>query len=135
MLQALKIEVRLPLAQNGQRSGGLASRQRKNDVGALGERLRLWQWGQLEMLASADEDPFRLIVAGKIAQLRQAQESGVLNKNWDPTDMLVFVSQLATSWAGQGDLVPAGPERDAFLALGRQAIETVVRQLFPSGTR
>ncbi|EHK82228.1 MULTISPECIES: TetR/AcrR family transcriptional regulator [Rhodococcus] len=98
------------------------------------ERLRLMQWGQLEMTAGVGDDPFGLIVEGKIEQLRRAQEAGALDKNWDPADVIVFVSQLATSWAGQVDLVPAGPERHAFLTSRRQAIEKAVRRLFPGAT-
>lgn len=96
------------------------------------QRLRLMQWGQLEMTASADDDPFQRIVEGKIEQLQGAQDAGVLERQWEATDVLMFVSQLATSWAGQGDLVPPGVDRDAFLASRRQAIEAAVRRLFPA---
>lgn len=100
------------------------------------ERLRLMKWGQLELTAadSPPEDPFRIVVEGKIKQVRRAQRDGVIDREWDPADILVFVSQLATSWADQGGLVPAGPERDAFLRSRRHAIETAVRRLFPSST-
>ncbi|MFW0786695.1 TetR family transcriptional regulator [Gordonia sp. CPCC 206044] len=99
------------------------------------QRLRLMQWGQLEMASdTADGDPYQMIVQGKIEQLRRAQEAGQLEESWDPADVLVFVSQLATSWAGQVDLVPAGPERSAFLVSRRRAIETAVQQLFPRHT-
>lgn len=98
------------------------------------ERLRLLQWGQLEIAAAAEDDPFGRIVKDKIEQLRRAQDAGALDKNWDPADVVVFVSQLATSWAGQVDLVPAGPERNAFLMSRRQAIENAVRRLFPGST-
>lgn len=97
------------------------------------ERLRLMRWGQLELSPddTPPDDPFRTVVEGKVAQLRRAQRSGVVDQDWDPVDVLVFVSQLATSWADQGDQVAAGPERDAFLAARRRAIETAVRRLFP----
>jgi hypothetical protein len=44
----------------------------------------------------------------------------------------VFVSQLATSWAGQTHLAPIGEERDAFLAAHRAAIVAAVQRLFPA---
>lgn len=99
------------------------------------QRMRLMQWGQLEMTPSPRDDPFRLIVEDKIEQLRRAQDAGILDKRWDPKDVLVFVSQLATSWAGQSGLVPAGPERDEFLASRRQAIQAAVQHLFPAAAR
>lgn len=97
------------------------------------ERLRLMRWGQLEFTADAptSEDPFHIVAEGKVEQLRRAQESGVLDPEWDPRDILVFVSQLATSWAEQADLIPAGQAREVFLASRRHAIEAAVRRLFP----
>jgi Tetracyclin repressor-like, C-terminal domain len=64
--------------------------------------------------------------------LRKAQEAGQLDPAWDPADILVFVSQIATSWAIQTDLAPADEERDAFMAARRAAIVAAVQRLFPS---
>ncbi|WP_110206192.1 TetR/AcrR family transcriptional regulator [Nocardioides daejeonensis] len=96
-------------------------------------RLRLMRWGQLELDAAGAtaEDPFQVVVAGKVEQIRQAQESGLLAAEWEPWDVLVFVSQLATAWADQRDAVPEGRGRDAFLAARREAIAEAVQRLFP----
>jgi AcrR family transcriptional regulator len=98
------------------------------------ERQRLMLWGQLELPpgGTPPDDPFTLSVHHKIEQLRKAQEAGLLDPAWDPADILVFVSQLATSWAIQADLAPVGEERDAYMAGRRAAIVTAVQRLFPS---
>ncbi|MDT0323555.1 TetR family transcriptional regulator [Streptomyces millisiae] len=100
------------------------------------ERHRLMVWGQLELAGeeTLPGDPLRESVRRKIEQLRQAQDAGHLDPAWDPEDILVFVSQLATSWAGQTSLTPIGEERDAFLAARRTAIVTAVQRLFPAAT-
>ncbi|MGJ3508276.1 TetR family transcriptional regulator [Enemella sp. A6] len=96
------------------------------------ERLRLMRWGELEPTATQDpDDPYRALITGKVEQIRAAQEAGVLNQDWDPWDVLVFVSQLATAWAGQAGTFTAKKQRDAFLAARRAAIETAVQRLFP----
>lgn len=46
----------------------------------------------------------------------------------------MFVSQIATSWAGQTGLGPDGKDRDAFLAARRAAIVAAVQRLFPAAT-
>nr|WP_275408654.1 hypothetical protein [Streptomyces sp. SID9124] len=80
--------------------------------------------------------PFQATVLHKTDQLREAQKTGHLAPEWDPVDILMFVNQLAMSWAGRGDLLPAGEqERAAFLAARRTAIVAAVQRLFPaSGT-
>ncbi|WP_286158179.1 hypothetical protein [Streptomyces sp. CB03911] len=46
---------------------------------------------------------------------------------------LVFVSQLAMSWVGQTDLLPADEEeRTAFLAARRAAVVAAVQRLSPA---
>ncbi|WP_288337377.1 TetR family transcriptional regulator [uncultured Gordonia sp.] len=97
-------------------------------------RLRLMKWGQLEQRSdeqAAGDDPFRLLIDGKVDQLRRAQTDGVIDGHWDPRDILVFVSQLATSWAEQADLIPIGRERDVFLDERRRAINDAVGRIFP----
>jgi AcrR family transcriptional regulator len=98
------------------------------------ERQRLMMWGQLELPpgGTPPDDPFQQSVLHKIEQLRKAQQAGQLDPAWDPADILVFVSQLATSWAIQTGLAPAGEERDAFMAARRAAIVAAVQRLFPS---
>ncbi|MGW6356602.1 hypothetical protein ACWFR5_15705 [Streptomyces sp. NPDC055092] len=50
-----------------------------------------------------------------------------------PVDILMFGSQLAMSWAGQADLMPADEQqRTSFLAARRTAIVTAVQCLFPA---
>jgi hypothetical protein len=98
------------------------------------ERHRLMMWGQLELAAgeTPSDDPLQESVRRKIEQLRKAQDAGHLDRAWEPEDILVFVSQLATSWAGRTDLAPIGEERDAFLAGRRAAIVAAVQRLFPA---
>lgn len=99
------------------------------------ERLRLLRWGELEPAPPRPDpdDPYRALIAGKVDQVRQAQESGVLSDQWDPWDVLVFVSQIATAWAGRAQGLPDG-QRDAFLTARRDAIEAAVARLFPRST-
>ena len=98
------------------------------------ERQRLMMWGQLELLPGETPagDPFQQSVRDKIEQLRKAQEAGQLDAAWDPADILVFVSQIAMSWAAQPGLTPAGGQHDAFLAERRAAIVAAVQRLFPA---
>ena len=98
------------------------------------ERHRLMMWGQLELQPGQTpaDDPFQESLRRKIEQLRRAQEAGHLDPAWEPEDILVFVSQLALSWAGQTDLTPVGEERDAYLAAHRAAIVAAVQRLFPA---
>jgi AcrR family transcriptional regulator len=100
------------------------------------ERHRLMMWGQLELPAgeTPPDDPVQESLRRKIEQLRKAQDAGHLDPAWEPEDILVFVSQLATSWAGQTHLAPIGEERDAFLAARRAAIVAAVQRLFPATT-
>ncbi|MFE0672260.1 TetR family transcriptional regulator [Streptomyces sp. NPDC058867] len=102
------------------------------------ERLRLMNWGRLELgdgRPAAPDDPIRATVRHKTEQLRKAQTAGHLDPAWDPADILVFVNQLAMSWAGQTDLVPGDEiERARFLSARRAAIVTAVQRLFPAMT-
>jgi AcrR family transcriptional regulator len=101
------------------------------------ERFRLMTWGKLE-LGTGDALPDEAIqktVGGKIEQLREAQEAGHLSPAWDPLDILVFVNQIAASWAAQPDLVPtADAGGDGFMTARRAAIVAAVQCLFPAST-
>lgn len=102
------------------------------------ERLRLMNWGRLELAdgpAPNLDDPMYASICGKTEQLRDAQKAGYLDPAWDPSDILTFVSQLALSWVGQTDLLPADEkERASYLAARRAAIVTAVQRLFPAAT-
>jgi AcrR family transcriptional regulator len=99
------------------------------------ERFRLMSWGQLELGTgdSLPDDAIRESVVRKVEQLRKAQEAGQLDPAWDPLDILVFVNQIAMSWAAQPDLVPTADQgQDPFMAARRAAIVAAVQRLFPS---
>ncbi|MGW1462728.1 TetR family transcriptional regulator [Streptomyces sp. NPDC002308] len=102
------------------------------------ERLRLMNWGRLELAGgtpAAPDDPLRATIAHKTGQVREAQEAGHLDPAWDPADILMFVNQLAISWVGQPDLTPVDPdERAAFLTERRAAIVAAVQRLFPAAS-
>ncbi|GAA4929611.1 AcrR family transcriptional regulator [Nonomuraea thailandensis] len=98
------------------------------------ERQRLMMWGQLELAPgqALPGDPVRQSMLRKTEKLRQAQEAGHLDPSWAPEDILMFTSQVATSWVLQADLVPAGQEREAFIAARRAAIVAAVQRMFPA---
>jgi AcrR family transcriptional regulator len=101
-------------------------------------QFRLMTWGQLELGPGEPRpgDPLQESVDHKVEQLRQAQQAGQLDSAWDPLDVLVFVNQIAMSWAAQFDLAPAaGQERDSFMAARRAAIVAAVQRLFPATAR
>ncbi|MEV6324951.1 TetR family transcriptional regulator [Nocardia sp. NPDC051787] len=100
------------------------------------DNYRLMMWGQLELADAAPEpdDPVQETVRRKVTQLRQAQQAGQLDPSWDPLDILVFLNQLAASWA-----IPPSPidslQRETFLADRRAAIVAAVQRLFPAATQ
>lgn len=98
------------------------------------ERHRLMTWGRLELPPgeTPPDDPFQASVHRKIQRIRDAQTAGLLDTSWEAEDILVFVSQLATSWAGQIDIAPAGDDHAAFLTTRRAAIVAAVERLFPA---
>ncbi|MFI6359502.1 TetR family transcriptional regulator [Streptomyces sp. NPDC050743] len=102
------------------------------------ERFRLMNWGRLELADDTPvdpDDPIQATVRRKTEQLRNAQKAGHLDATWDPADILMFVNQLAQSWAGQSDLMPADEEeRASFPAARRAAIVAAVQRLFPAAT-
>ncbi|MER7539051.1 hypothetical protein ABTX77_30335 [Streptomyces sp. NPDC097704] len=105
---------------------------------AYPERFRLMNWGRLELAHGTPPDPNHPIQAAllhKTEQLRDAQKTGHLDPAWDPVDILMFVNQLAMSWAGQTDLVPTDEtQRAPFLSARRAAIVAAVQRLFPAST-
>ncbi|GAB2530716.1 TetR family transcriptional regulator [Nocardia heshunensis] len=98
------------------------------------DRSRLMSWGQLELGGGSAENPAVEIMRRKTEQLRQAQADGHLDPSWEPVDVLMFVNQLAMTWAGQPELfLPDDPrERASLLATRRAAIVTAVERLFPA---
>ncbi|MEV6795461.1 hypothetical protein AB0M87_26505 [Streptomyces sp. NPDC051320] len=99
------------------------------------DRFRLMSWGQLELDAgdSPPHDTYRESVARKIEQIREAQEAGHLDADWDPVDILVFVHQISTAWVAQPDLLPPHDEgRATFLTARRAAIVAAVERLLPA---
>ncbi|WP_371476928.1 hypothetical protein [Kitasatospora sp. NBC_00315] len=100
------------------------------------EHFRLMTWGQLELAAPGvrPDDAIQRAAAHRIEQLRTAQETGHLDPAWDPLDVLVFVNQIAMSWANRPDLARTlSPEDHALhLAARRAAIVAAVQRLFPA---
>lgn len=100
------------------------------------QRHRLMVWGQLEMADSdADDDPVRESLQRKVDTIRAAQRDGLLDSSWTPEDVLVFVTQLATSWATQTQLLADERQRATFFEARRQAIVAAVQRLFPAVDR
>ena len=98
------------------------------------ECYRLMMWGRLELDAASTppDDAVRAADAAKVEQLRSAQQSGLLNRDWDPADVLTLVNQIAWAWVGQPDLLPKEPQRRAdFLQERRTAAVAAVQRLFP----
>ncbi|MGW3735218.1 hypothetical protein [Streptomyces sp. NPDC005148] len=93
-------------------------------------------WGRLELRDGTPpdpDDPIQATVLHKTEQLRDAQKTGHLDPAWDPVDILMFVNQLAMSWAGQADLMPADEEeRATFMTARRAFIVSAVQRLFPA---
>jgi hypothetical protein len=92
-------------------------------------------WGQLELGTgdSLPDDAIQESAGRKIEQLRKAQKAGHLDPAWAPLDILVFVNQIAMSWATQPGRAPADGEGcDSFMAARRAAIVAAVQRLFPS---
>lgn len=99
------------------------------------DRYRLVSWGRLELAGDTADDPaMRETIRRKTAQIRKAQEAGQLDPSWEPIDILVFLNQIASAWAGQLDLVDAVADqvRDRSLAARRAAVVRAVERLFPA---
>jgi AcrR family transcriptional regulator len=92
---------------------------------------RIMRWGELEGVGT--DDTARDIARGKVEKVRRAQQDGLLDPSWNPLDILVFVSGLASAWVDQPSLPSAeGGARDQFLADRRAAIVAAVERLFPA---
>lgn len=97
------------------------------------ERHRLMMWGELELRPgeTPEDDPLGESLRRKIEQLRAAQDAGLLDATWEPEEILVFVSRLATSWGGETSLAPGG-DRAGTPEARRNAILRAVERLFPA---
>lgn len=99
------------------------------------DRYRLVSWGRLELAGDTADDPaMRETIRRKTEQIRKAQEAGQLDPSWEPIDILVFLNQIASAWAGQLDLVDAVADqvRDQSLTARRAAVVRAVERLFPA---
>lgn len=99
------------------------------------ECYRLMMWGRLELDATdaPADDAVRAAAAGKIQQLREAQESGLLDSSWDPSDVLAILDQISLAWAGQSAHPPEDPAlRDSRLRQRRAVAVAAAQRLFPS---
>jgi AcrR family transcriptional regulator len=102
------------------------------------DRFRFVSWGHLELDSGGPghdaPDPYGQAMAGKIEKIRGAQEAGKLDPSWDPADICVLVSQIATAWIGLPDVAslgrPAAAERAA--AERRATVVRSVQALFPA---
>ncbi|MDR6318185.1 TetR family transcriptional regulator [Actinoplanes couchii] len=100
------------------------------------QRHRLMMWGQLELPPgeAPPDDPFQASIRHKVQRIREAQQTGDLDPAWAPEDVMMFVSQIATSWSVPTGLSGDSSGRDAFLAARRAAIVMAVQRLFPAAT-
>lgn len=98
------------------------------------DNLRLMRWGQLEFSGSGPDDATVETMNRKVGQLRRAQQDGLLDPSWNPLDILMFVNQLATAWAGQLGPAAGSAAGDAFAAERRAAVVAAVQRLFPART-
>lgn len=100
------------------------------------DRLRLMRWGQLEAAGDEADRATQETATRKADRLRRAQREGLLDPSWDPLDILVFLNQLAMSWAGQPGLTEMSDgARERFLADRRAAVVAAVERLFPANRR
>src|ERR1700722_17803474 len=79
-------------------------------------------------------DPYGQAMAGKVQKIRAAQQAGELDPSWDPADICVLVSQIATAWIGLPEVAslgrPAATERA--VAERRATVVRGVQALFPA---
>ncbi|MFJ9375048.1 TetR family transcriptional regulator [Streptomyces sp. NPDC101455] len=98
------------------------------------EHYRLITWGRLELADSdPDANPLQTTITRKIAQLRDAQRTGLLDPSWDPVDVLALINQIATTWSGQPEIAAAAAEyaTNTSADARRTALVTAVERLFP----
>ena len=102
------------------------------------DRFRFVSWGHLELDSGGPgrdaPDPYGQAMAGKIEKIRSAQQAGKLDLSWDPADICVLVSQIATAWIGLPEVAglgrPAATERA--VAERRATVVRSVGALFPA---
>jgi AcrR family transcriptional regulator len=102
------------------------------------DRFRFVSWGHLELDSGGPghdaPDPYGQAMAGKTEKIRSAQEAGKLDPSWDPADICILVSQIATAWIGLPEVAslgrPAASERA--VAERRATVVRSVQALFPA---
>jgi AcrR family transcriptional regulator len=102
------------------------------------DRFRFVSWGHLELDSGGPgheaPDPYGQAIAGKVEKIRGAQEAGQLDPSWDPADICVLASQIATAWIGLPEAAslgrPAAGERG--VAERRATVVRTVQALFPA---
>jgi AcrR family transcriptional regulator len=102
------------------------------------DRFRFVSWGRLELDGGGPghdaSDPYGRAMAGKIEKIRAAQQAGKLDPSWDPADICVLVTQIATAWIGLPEVAslgrPAAAERG--VAERRATVVRAVQALFPA---
>ncbi|MFI5799207.1 hypothetical protein [Streptomyces sp. NPDC051677] len=90
-------------------------------------------WHELGRLEFEGHATAQDAVRRKVGQLREAQDAGLLDPAWDPTDIIVLLNQIAMAWAGRLDLVDAAADqvRDPSPAARRAAVVAAVQRLSP----
>lgn len=99
------------------------------------ECYRLMMWGRLELdiVDIPADDAIRVATAQKVQQLHEAQEAGLLDSSWDPSDVLAILDQISLAWADQSTLAPEDPAlHDHRLKRRRAAAVAAAQRLFPS---
>lgn len=99
------------------------------------ECYRLMMWGRLELdyENAPANDAIQAATAEKVDQLRQAQQAGLLEASWAPTDVLAILDQIALTWAGQSTPLPEDPSLRAEVLKQRRAVTVAaVQRVFPS---
>lgn len=96
------------------------------------DHYRLITWGRLELAESSTvSDPLSRTIESKLAQLRAAQRSGLVDSSWDPIDILALINQIAATWVGQPEIAAAAPSASSTLKRRRAVVVSAVECLFP----
>jgi AcrR family transcriptional regulator len=104
------------------------------------DRFRFVTWGHLELDSGGPgrdaADPYGQALAGKIEKIRGAQEAGKLDPSWDPADVCVLVSQIATAWIEPPQVASLGRPAPAQrgVAERRATVVRSVQALFPAAS-
>jgi AcrR family transcriptional regulator len=102
------------------------------------DRFRFVSWGHLELASGGPgpgaSDPYGQATAAKIEKIRGAQEAGKLDPSWDPADICVLVSQIATAWIGLPTVASLGRPGASERAVSarRATVVRSVQALFPA---